>query len=197
MNISGELFQKAFFRARDLAQGKVFSSVRKGYWSLQGAAFGKGTVLFKVWMTWPHQVQIGRDCLVEPGVFFKYDGIWSQGPSIVIGDRCFIGVACEFNIRKGIVIGDEAAIASGCKFIDHDHGIAGTALDDTPGKEAPIQIERLAWLGANTIVLKGVVIGERAVIGAGSVVTKNVPEGEIWAGVPARKIGERNEPRMK
>ncbi|GAB5442272.1 MAG: hypothetical protein Fues2KO_26210 [Fuerstiella sp.] len=49
------------------------------------------------------------------------------------------------------------------------------------------------WLGAGVTVTAGVSIGDGAVVGAGAVVTHNVPEYEIWAGIPANKIGERTE----
>jgi acetyltransferase-like isoleucine patch superfamily enzyme len=52
----------------------------------------------------------------------------------------------------------------------------------------PVVIRDGAFIGAHTIVLKGVTIGERSVVGAGSVVTKDIPDGEIWAGNPARFI---------
>jgi maltose O-acetyltransferase len=55
----------------------------------------------------------------------------------------------------------------------------------------PITIGRNVWLGAHVIVLPGVTIGDNAVVGAGSVVTTSVSGGEIWAGVPARRIRSR------
>jgi acetyltransferase-like isoleucine patch superfamily enzyme len=160
---------------------------------LQGCSIGAKTALPTVFMTWPHQVRLGERCIIEQGVYFKFDGIWSPGPSIVIDDRCFIGAFCEFNIRRHIRIGADSAIASGCKFIDHDHGITGQRLDETPGKEVPINLGRNVWLGVNVVVLKGVTIGDGAVVGAGAVVIKSIPAGEIWAGVPAVKIGIRPE----
>ena len=55
------------------------------------------------------------------------------------------------------------------------------------GTEAAIVLDRDVWLGANVVVLKGVTIGRGAIIAAGAVVNQNVPEFEIWGGVPARR----------
>ena len=55
----------------------------------------------------------------------------------------------------------------------------------------PLQLEKDVWLGVNVVVLKGVTIGQGAVVGAGAIMTKSIPACEIWAGVPARKVGTR------
>jgi acetyltransferase-like isoleucine patch superfamily enzyme len=167
--------------------------LRTQWLRFRGAQIGRGTLLPHLLVTWPHQLAIGRRCLFEPDLYFKFDGIWQPGPSIVIGDEVFLGRGCEFNICKGITIGDHCAIASGCKFIDHDHGIPpiGERIGPLPGPEHPICLEENVWLGVNVIVLKGVTIGRGAIIGAGAVVTRDVPAFEIWGGVPARKLGER------
>lgn len=153
---------------------------------------GSKTILPKIYVTWPHQVSIGSNCVLEHNIYFKFDGIWQKGPSIKISDRVFIGSECEFNIRERIYIGSDSLIASGCRFIDHDHGILGHDLIRKQiGPEKEIKIGNDVWLGCNVIVLKGVVIGDGAIVAAGTVVTKSILPREIWAGVPARKIGER------
>ena len=150
------------------------------------------TRLPRCFTTWPHRVRIGDDCTLESDISFKFDGIYGDGLSIEIGNNIFLGRGCEFNIRDRIVIGDHSLIASGCRFVDHDHGLdIGSLMRDQEGQEAGIIIERDVWLGCNVIVLKGVHIGEGAVIAAGAVVTKSVPPYEIWGGVPARKISRR------
>jgi acetyltransferase-like isoleucine patch superfamily enzyme len=156
---------------------------------------GRGTYLPKIGVTWPHQVSIGKECIIEERVFFKFAGIWKPGFSIVIGDGSFIGRDCEFNVRKAVTIGGNCLIGSGCKFIDHDHGIMITGLPMKlhDGMEEAIAIGEDVWLGTNVVVLKGVTIAEGSVIAAGAVVTKPVGPFEIWAGVPARKIGARSE----
>lgn len=157
----------------------------------QGAHIGRGTWVPPGRITWPHQLRIGADCVLEDDLYFKFDGVYCRGPAIVIGAHVFIGRGCEFNIRRGISVGDHSAIASGCKFVDHDHGITGERIDETPGTESEIAIGAHVWLGCNSVVLKGVNIGSSAVVAAGAVVTRSIPTMEIWAGVPARCIGVR------
>jgi acetyltransferase-like isoleucine patch superfamily enzyme len=164
---------------------------------LCGVKVGKNTIIPRVSITWPHQLQIGSNCTLEPDIFFKFDGIWRPGPSIIIGNNVFIGRGCEFNIIKGIMVGQGCAIASGCKFIDHDHGITGQQIDETRGAEGEIEIGDFVWLGCNVVVLRGVSIGSSAVVGAGAVVTKSIPAGEIWAGMPAQKVSSRAERHVR
>lgn len=186
------LLQQSMFIFRFRYLKKGLSYVGNLWLLFCGMKIGTGTVMAKIHITWPHQVSIGENCIVEHGTYFKYDGIWSKGPSIIIGDDAFIGAGCEFNISGSIQIGKRAMIASGCKFIDHDHG---TSLKMSMNDQRPvikqILIAEEAWLGANVVVLKGVQIGKGAVIGAGSLVLKNVGENEIWGGIPARLISKR------
>jgi acetyltransferase-like isoleucine patch superfamily enzyme len=93
-----------------------------------------------------------------------------------------------------LTIGDDTLIASGVKIIDHDHGkSSGSLISQQQAVESPISIGRDVWIGVNAVLLKGVAIGDGAIIGAGSVVTRSVPAGEIWCGIPARKTGVRVE----
>jgi acetyltransferase-like isoleucine patch superfamily enzyme len=157
-----------------------------------GAAVGRGTTLSRLYITWPHQVQLGANCRIEHDVYFHYDGIYLAGPSIIIGDDTFVGHHCEFNIRQSIVVGNHGNIAAGCKFIDHNHnaGYSDRKNRVPDPKGAPILIGKYVWMGVNVVVLAGVNIGDGAVIAAGSVVTKSVPSGQLWGGIPARLIRE-------
>ncbi|CAN5500350.1 N/A [soil metagenome] len=163
---------------------------------MAGMQIGAGTLLPPLRLTWPHQVSLGANCTLEHSVYFKFDGVWAPGPSIVIGDRVFIGCGCEFNVRRRVEIGADSLIASGCKFVDHDHG---TARRDIPmnqqpdGSEGEIVLGEDVWLGANVIVLKGVRIGRGAIVAAGAVVTKSIGAYEIWGGVPAQQLARRPE----
>ncbi|MFT3932631.1 MAG: acyltransferase [Chitinophagaceae bacterium] len=135
---------------------------------------------------------MGNGCIIEHGVSFKFDNPWVPGPNIKLGDRVFVGSMCEFNITESISIGNDTNIASGCRFIDHNHGIAlGTLIGLQPNPKAGISIGEGVWLGCNVVVLMGVTIEEGAVVAAGAVVTKSIPPNEIWGGIPAKKIGER------
>jgi acetyltransferase-like isoleucine patch superfamily enzyme len=181
------------FRLRLGIARRIVGLWRRLYWGAQGMWVGRDTVLPRLHVTWPHQVQIGEDCSLEANIAFKFDGPWRPGPGIVIGDRVFVGRDCEFNIQEKIEIGADVLIGAGCRFVDHDHGIA---LDRPIAEQrctmGAIRIGQGAWLGANVIVLRGVSIGEGAIVGAGAVVRQDIPAREIWAGVPARRIGSRD-----
>jgi acetyltransferase-like isoleucine patch superfamily enzyme len=170
----------------------ILQALRKLWYKSLGLQVGHRTSIPKIYITWPHQVKIGTKCVLEENIVFKYDGTLSVGPSIRIGDDVFIGNSCEFNIRNGITIGGNSLIASGCKFIDHDHGMKlGQLIKKQHGQEKEIIIGEDVWLGVNVVVLKGVTIADGSVVAAGSVVTKSIPKGEIWAGIPAKKLADR------
>lgn len=96
--------------------------------------------------------------------------------------------------RLLVKIGKNCLIGSGCKIYDNDfHPLiseyrVGDNRDDNYTKSKEIIIEDKVFVGASSIILKGAHIGEGAIIGAGSVVSGNVPPYEIWAGNPARYI---------
>ena len=113
---------------------------------------------------------------------------------MVIGDRVFIGRGCEFNIRYGLMVGDKVLIASGCTFIDHDHvrdKRTGKIISDAIG--GAITVGTDVWIGALAVILRGVTIGDGATVAAGAVVTRSIPAGEIWGGVPAVPLRKATE----
>lgn len=113
-----------------------------------------------------------------------------QNGYIKIGNNTGISSATLIS-QKGIEIGEYVFIGGGTKIYDNDfhqlrHEDRMIVNSDIPS--AKIIIKDRVFIGGHSIILKGVVIGENAVIGAGSLVTKSIPENEIWAGVPAKFI---------
>lgn len=99
--------------------------------------------------------------------------------------------------HDSITIADDVLIGGGCKIYDTDfHSIRrkerleafSDMLFDVNAKTAPVTIKEGAWIGGHCIILKGVSIGVNSIIGAGSVVSKNVPDNEIWGGNPIKFI---------
>lgn len=109
-----------------------------------------------------------------------------NGALLDLKARC--GVSSSHLIANiGIEIGEDSAIGAGCLICDSDmHEVP--LGSGKPTAMAPIKIGKSVFIGARCIILKGVTIGDRAVIGAGSVVTKDVPADCIAAGNPARVI---------
>lgn len=95
--------------------------------------------------------------------------------------------------RSEVTIGQHVNIGANTRIFDHDfhsldHRIRRNSLANI--KTSPVKIGDDVFIGANSIVLKGVSIGNKAIVGAGSVVTNNIPQGEVWGGSPAAFIGE-------
>lgn len=93
-----------------------------------------------------------------------------------------------------ITIGDNVYITAGCQFITHDGGTL-ILRKEYPDLEwtAPIEIGNDVYLGLRTMILPGVAIGDRVIVAAGSVVTKDIPSGCVAAGVPARVISSMDD----
>lgn len=115
----------------------------------------------------------------------------SVGGDIQIGRNVWksfaISGGCYIQGINGIRIGDDTLFAPGVKMISANHDV-----NNMEGwtKTGPIVIGKHCWIGANAVILPGVVLGDDVVVGAGAVVTKNVPDNTVVAGVPARSIGE-------
>lgn len=144
------------------------------------------------------KINIGSNCIFRSGTRTNPLGgasklILAVGKDgcIQIGNHVGISNSC-LRINTELIIEDDVNIGGDCKIYDSDmHSVEYTHRMESPDKHikmAPICIKKGAWIGAHSIILKGVTIGERSVIGAASVVTKNVPNDEIWAGNPARFI---------
>lgn len=154
-------------------------------------------------------LRIGKDCIVHASFIFE-----SKEGLVSIGNHSYIG-ASTFISRSSITVGDNVTIAWGCTIYDHDsHSLnymdRRKDIDDelrdirngdnfilhkdwSNVNSAPITICDDAWIGMNCIILKGVTIGEGAIVGAGSVVTKDVPAWTVVAGNPARVVKKLSE----
>ncbi len=157
---------------------------------------GRAVRFSRLEVTWPHKISIGDRCSLEHDTYLNAAGPYSEGVSIDIGEGCFIGTGCEFNITSRLTIGRCSLIAAGTRIIDHNHGtLCGLPMKDQPETAAPITIGDDVWIGANCIILQGVTIGEGAIVAAGSVVTRSVAPYTVVAGCPARPKRDRRESR--
>lgn len=141
-------------------------------------------------------VTVNEDSQVDGSIFFD-----RENAKVSIGKRSFVNAMIVSAER--IEIGDDVMIAWGTTIVDHNSHSSSFSkrsedvINWMQGKKdwsyvkiSPIKIYDKVWIGFNSIVLKGVTIGEGAVVGAGSVVTKDVPPWTIVAGNPARIIRE-------
>ena len=102
--------------------------------------------------------------------------------------KVFIGeeVTFDTNYPEDIIIEDGVRVTIGCTIITH-------FMEPRTGmySRGQVHLKRNAYIGCRTIICKPVTVGENAIVGAGSVVTKDIPAGEVWAGNPARFIRKR------
>ena len=108
------------------------------------------------------------------------------GTNIHLGIGVFINSGCKFQDQGGIYIGDGALIGHNTVLATLNHGLLPEERHDLIPK--PIHIGKNVWIGSDSTILPGVTIGDNAVIGAGSVVTRDIPENMIAVGSPAKVI---------
>ena len=108
------------------------------------------------------------------------------GKNITLGSGVFINSGCRFQDQGGITVGDGALIGHNVVLATLNHEFAPEHRRSM--YPAPITIGKNVWIGANATLLPGVTVGDNAVIAAGAVVTKAVPENAVVGGVPARQL---------
>jgi len=129
--------------------------------------------------------QVGNGCVVETAITFHNCADFS---GLHIMDNCHIGKNCFFDMRDTITIEENATVSMGTYLITHQD-LGRSALSSIyPTKNKGIRIKNDAYIGANTIVLMGVTVGECSIVAAGSTVKENIADYTLAGGVPARAI---------
>ena len=191
----------------------------RGVWRAHqlGACGGRLFVGRHVQILFPRRLHLGRNVFLgansyisayaRDGMRFADDvrireGAWIQatatldrpGVGLTIGKSTYIGPRCLLGAGGGIAIGARVAFGAGVQLLAEDHAFAdaNTPIQEQGVTRRGITIGDDAWLGNNVIVLDGVRIGHGAVIGAGAIVTRDVPDGGVAVGNPARVVRVRS-----
>ena len=140
-------------------------------------------------------IRIGNRTIIDRDVYVG--GMQSEKSMLEIGNDCVVLYRSFLNTTRKIMIGDNVGIGGYCKVFTH--GTWPNALQGGPFSFADVEIQDDAWLAWGVMVMPGVTIMKRSIVGAGSVVTKDVPSGAIVAGAPAKIIGRHKalQPRQK
>ncbi|MEM1064264.1 MAG: sugar O-acetyltransferase [Pseudomonadota bacterium] len=127
--------------------------------------------------------KLGRDVAVRTPVYVDY------GYNISLGDNVFLNYGCVLLDVCPITIGASTQVGPMTQFLAADHPRDPTARAAGLENGRPIIVGRNVWIGGGALILPGVTVGDDAIIGAGAVVTRDVPKGATVAGGPARPIG--------
>ena len=164
--------------------------------------FGVNTVLRH-----PHKIRIGDNVVIDDNCLLDAKGTDNKG--IDIGNGCFlgrnsilsckngdislgnevnIGFNCEVFSGSNVTLGDKTLVAAYCYFVggDHDTNDPATAVTDQSRTSRGITVGTNCWFGAGVKVLDGCKLGDDIIVGAGAVVTKDIPGNSVAMGVPAR-----------
>jgi maltose O-acetyltransferase len=124
----------------------------------------------------------GQGSIIRPPLFCDY------GSAIHIGDHCFVNFGLVALDPAPITIGDYVQIGPNVQLLTATHPLDPELRRDGWEAAGPIVVGNNVWLGGGAIVLAGVTIGDDTVIGAGTVVTRDLPSGVVAVGVPAQVI---------
>lgn len=127
---------------------------------------------------------VGADVAIEPPFYCDY------GANIFLGDRVFFNFNCVVLDPAEVQIGSDVLFGPAVQIYTATHPMDWRVRQRGLESARPVEIGSDVWIGGGAIVCPGVRIGERSVIGAGAVVTKDVPEGVFAAGNPCRTIRE-------
>lgn len=179
-------------RAFEIAEG-LARRFRCLFWKIMGVKLGKSVHLRRIKILRNfHTISIQAKTYLDDDVILIASGDCYSENLISIGQFCGINKFTLIDASENITISDHVRIGPHCYITDHDHGTAlGQLIHRQNLSSRPVFIGKDVWIGAGCIILKGVKIGDHAIVAAGSVVTKSIDSKAIVAGVPAKKIGER------
>ncbi len=172
----------------------IYHSITWHYWSYRLGELGRGS-RFEPQIIWhkPKGIAIGNNVIIKKRCRLEAINT-GKAPGVIhlrIGDNTSFQQGCQLTAAQQVTIGKNVLIGSNVLITDNDH------IYDHPTKPAsairelhtaPVIIEDGCWLGFACVILKGVTIGERAVIGANAVVTSDIPPYSVAVGAPARVV---------
>lgn len=183
----------ASFYARETFEWGRRSLLATPLFLSQCARYGRGIAVDRVpYINGQPHIELGSNIRVSG--LIGIDAASKGNPTLIVGDGVFIGHGTSFAIANRIAIGKYASIGGGCYIADtegHDHYNPQRPIWEVPAGEgdvAPVTIEDGVQISRNCMILKGVTIGARSVIGAGSVVRSDIPPDSIVMGNPARVV---------
>jgi len=167
----------------------IISKIIEFFQRMEGLKIKDWRIYNPVWIDNPKNLSVGKKTWIGPFVH-----ITMQNPKgyLKIGKECEINPFCDFLCGNGIEIGDHVLISSGVKIISStNYYKPNWEIWKNPHTGEKVIIEDNVHIGTNVVILPNLKIGEGAVIGAGAVVTKDIPKGSIAIGVPARVVKKR------
>jgi acetyltransferase-like isoleucine patch superfamily enzyme len=198
------VLRKAFdvlWVSREVTEWAWRSFVATPFFLAQCESHGRGVSVDRMpYMTGRCRIRLGSDVRVSGHIDVQHARRPGAAPLLSIGSGVFIGHRCTFSVADRIEIGNFVSIGGGTFISDtngHSHKRLGRPIWEDPADPedvAPVVIEDDVHIGHDCIILKGVRIGTRSVIGARSVVRANVPPDSIIAGNPGRVAGWRPRP---
>ncbi|MBA2517468.1 MAG: acyltransferase [Solirubrobacterales bacterium] len=138
------------------------------------------------------RVRLGRWCWIGHGTKIR-----AHEGEVIIGAKSVVGQECTISSFQHVSIGRECIVADRAMLIDFDHGVVEV---ERPVRaqgiyKRDVRIGHNVWIGYGACFLRGVTVGDNAVIGTSSVVTGDIPANAVCAGVPARVLRMRETPR--
>lgn len=189
----------SFFRPLVMAFDSVAMIVYTGYRAKRFRHFGKSSRIRPVFNVLEGEgyISVGEKCYIGRKVQLtatdSFDG-QQFSPSIKIGDNCSIGDYSHVTAINEIRLGNNVRMGKNILITDNAHGASELSMLETAPNyrplvsKGPVIIDDNVWIGAKSSIMPGVHIGRCAIIGAGSVVTKDIPAFAIAAGCPARVV---------
>lgn len=170
---------------------RLFHSHGNGMWKInQFGKIGKNVIFEKnVYVFHPDHIEIGNNVYIGHGAYLKayYKNTLVIGNNVWIGQEVFLHAGGGITIEDGVGIGPYVKILT----LTHNEGEREVPILYLEQKYAPVHIEYGVDVGMAVTILPGVRIGQNSIVGAGAVVTKNIPSFSIAAGVPAKVIRRR------
>ena len=177
------------------AGASLSDHIYTGMYRKRFAAFGKSVVMRRAHvLRGLEYISVGDHTIFEKGLQLTAGSIDGSKPKIVIGNHCLLRKDCHITAVENITIGDHLLTGTNVLITDNSHGdtdIDSLLLPPRIRKiisKGSVTIGHRVWLGNNVCLMPGVSIGDGAVVGSNSVVTKDIPAYSVAAGIPARII---------